>query len=524
MFRWMSIGVMVLSWTVISAQSPYFPTGHYAERAVLKFEARLGADFNDLHSAIRPVSRKDVHLLYRDESPVGASPLWRDLRLENNEWIQYPNPTDSTYKPQPASDHPILNWFYRSPAHFLEVYRNDFYLQIDPMIHFQGGRLDDHRGLTRNKRGLRLVGGIDGKIGLYADIVESQVRYAPYINARIRRFDAIPGEGLFKEYNSDVFDVRGGYDFLNSRAHIAFPLTKHISTQFGYGRHFFGFGKRSLLLSDHANNYTYLAINTRVWKLHYKNIFGQLHAVSPENTAPNALLPKKYIAAHYLSFKGIENLEIGLYEAVVFSRENGFEWTYLIPVILYRTVEQGLGSPDNVILGFNFGYRPIDRLRLYSQVVLDEFVFDEWFGDNRDWWGNKAGWQLGIQYYDLLGASNWDGQIEWNTVRPYTYTHRDSSSNYVHYNQPLAHPLGANFSEFIISLDGRIDASWSMSTYLIRQRYGDDPPGQNFGSNLLKSSDTRVGDYDQTMFQGIDTERWIVGGMLYYRLFPGGVL
>src|SRR5690606_39927513 len=41
-----------------------------------------------------------------------------------------------------------------------------------------------------------------------------------------------------------------------------------------------------------------------------------------------------------------------------------------------------------------------------------------------------------------------------STLFPYTtlfrsYSHFDSTSNYTHYNQPMAHPLGAGFIEFL---------------------------------------------------------------------------
>lgn len=523
--RWIGIGLFLCIAGMLSAQSPYFPTGHAAEGLMLKYSPRVSSEALPLHTAIRPVRRTDAHrlnqLLY--EKNALRPPGLRDLWLQNNEWLQYPE-ADSSYYPRPASEHPVFDRFYRSPAHFLEVYREDFYVQVDPILHLEGGGLEDHTGLILNRRGARITAGIDGKVGVYADIVETQARFAPYVNDRIDETGAIPGQGLFKEYQSDVFDIRNGYDFLNSRAHISFAFTDHINTRIGYGNHFIGYGQRSLLLSDYANNYPYLAINTRIWKFHYKNIFAQLQAASPEDTEPNALLPKKYIAAHYLGFKAGDDLELGLFESVVFSRQNGFEWTYLVPVLFYRTAEQGLGSPDNVVLGFNLGYTPTDRLRLYGQIALDEFVFDEWFTDNEDWWGNKAGVQAGLQYYDVFGIEHWDVQAEWNTVRPYTYTYGDSSSTYVHYNQPLAHPLGANFREILLKTDGWIGQKWKISTYLLHQRFGDDPEGKNFGGNLLKSSDTRVGNFGQELFQGIDTRRWIAGGVLGYRLFPGTFL
>ena len=40
-------------------------------------------------------------------------------------------------------------------------------------------------------------------------------------------------------------------------------------------------------------------------------------------------------------------------------------------------------------------------------------------------------------------------QGEFNYVRPYTYSHGSPQQSYTHYNQPLAHPLGANFKEAV---------------------------------------------------------------------------
>ena len=46
-------------------------------------------------------------------------------------------------------------------------------------------------------------------------------------------------------------------------------------------------------------------------------------------------------------------------------------------------------------------------------------------------------------------------QIEYNRVRPYTYSHNTIVLNYGHNNQSMAHLWGANFSEAILN--------WSLS-------------------------------------------------------------
>jgi len=39
--------------------------------------------------------------------------------------------------------------------------------------------------------------------------------------------------------------------------------------------------------------------------------------------------------------------------------------------------------------------------------------------------------------------------VEFNYIRPYTYQHESEYTNYQHYGQPLAHPMGANLTEVL---------------------------------------------------------------------------
>ena len=64
-------------------------------------------------------------------------------------------------------------------------------------------------------------------------------------------------------------------------------------------------------------------------------------------------------------------------------------------------------------------------------------------------WTNKQAVQGGIKYINALGIPNLDLQGEVNIIRPFTYMNYDSTTNFTHYNQPLAHPLGANVKEMI---------------------------------------------------------------------------
>ncbi|MDX5438094.1 MAG: hypothetical protein LPK03_12910, partial [Pontibacter sp.] len=250
----------------------------------------------------------------------------------------------------------------------------------------------------------------------------------------------VPHEGFWKDFKED------GTDFITARGYLNYALSKHVEVQLGHDRHFIGDGYRSLIYSDYAPPAFFLKLNTKVWKLHYMNLFQEL---IPVFNRRDELYPKKYMAMHRLGVNVTDNFNFGLFEQIVFARGKGrFELQYLNPVIFYRSVEHGLGSPDNAMLGCDFRWNLWNRVQLYGQVLLDEFVLDQVKSGN-GWWGNKFGGQIGAKYIDAFGISNLDLQGEVNAIRPYTYQYEDEFSNFQHYRQPLAHPIGANLVELV---------------------------------------------------------------------------
>ena len=93
-------------------------------------------------------------------------------------------------------------------------------------------------------------------------------------------------------------------------------------------------------------------------------------------------------------------------------------------------------------------------------------------------------------------------QIESNRVRPYTYSHYDSATNYTHYNQFLAHPLGANFQEFIGIAKYQPAPKWYINVRGIYYYQGLDSAGLNFGGNPFELYQTRNGDYGHYVGSG----------------------
>ena len=489
---------------------------YYLRRDIADYAMRVDTNFEDL--SILDV--KDLNYIFRDNNE------WLELKAfpttvvglkEGEESIEKMSQTGQRYF---TRESPILKYFYHTPANFYEVHTKHFHLKINPMIDFKMGQdSEDPELVFLNRRGIEVRGGIDDRIFFYSNIVESQARFPSYVNRRVQQDKAIPSQGFYKTYKSTIFDISNGYDYLNSESYMGFNVTKHVGIQLGYGKNKIGEGERSLLLSDFANNYLYLKFNTRVWKFHYQNIFAELSPITVSDRRGNNLLPKKYMAAHYLNFNLTKNLTVGIYEAVMFGRNNNFEFQYLNPLIFYRTVEGFIGSPDNVLLGSNIKWNLFNQFQLYGQFILDEFKFDELFIERRGWWANKYGIQAGVKYIDVIGIDHLDAQIEYNRARPFTYTHRDSSASYSHYNQPLAHPLGANFEELLLKLRYQPFQKLVVDSRIIFMNYGEDTAIENWGSNVLTTHLTRVLDFGNEIGQGVKTNTLLIGLDVSYQLY-----
>ncbi|HTD93531.1 MAG TPA: hypothetical protein VK644_06960 [Chitinophagaceae bacterium] len=396
----------------------------------------------------------------------------RSARMNNLEYLGAEE--RQTYQ----SKKPILKNFYTTPASLYEVHVKDFDLAINPVIQYVISKeKDNDQSLFLNTRGLTLRGKIANKIGFAAYLTDNQERDPAYVQQYIGQRHAVPGNGSFKE-----FKALGGVDYFDARGYITFNVAKYIDVVFGYDKNFIGNGYRSMFLSDFGSNYLFLKLNTRIWKLNYQNIFMELQ--NADSRVGDKLIGKKYASVHHLDVAVTKWLNIGLFEAVVFGRPNRFDFSYLNPIIFYRSIEQQNGSFDNSVAGFDVKANIAHKFQVYGQFLLDEFNLAQ-VRAKTGWWANKWAIQIGAKYIDAFNIKNLDLQFEHNRVRPFTYSHNDSVANYTHYNQPLAHPLMANFQEFIGIARYRPAPKWLVQAKAIYYQQGRDSSNISYGSNIF---------------------------------------
>ena len=512
--RYTLIFVLVLTLNELTAQSTDIPLNSWAYPVLDEWDVK---GETGVFTEIKPISRRYFSEKSEEISWVKSKADEFDLVYIRLETREYQDSVEGLSKP-------LFNTFFKYPSDVYSYSDKDFDLHVNPVVVLGAAR--DIQGtfdevLFENYRGLELRGTIDDKVSFYTMLTENQARYADFIQDVTDTTIAVPYEGFWKQYNDT------GVDFLRAQAYIDINATKHITAQFGYGKHFIGDGKRSLILSDVGNNYPYLRLNTRIWKLQYTNLFAQL--VGQTQGGDFGLLgtgsfTKKYLASHHLSMKVLPNLTLGLFESVIYgdSAQN-LKIEYLNPLIFYRALEQQDGSSDNVLLGLDFKWNLFKTISLYGQLVIDELIVSEAFGD-AGWWGNKQAFQIGAKYFDVLGINDLNAQVELNRVRPYVYSHENNYTSYSHYNMALAHPLGANFQEVLFSMNYRPFARWRISADVLLASYGNDLGNASYGRDIMKSYNRRPADYGNELLQGDETDLTMIHGKLTYHFWYNAML
>lgn len=478
------------------AQTTYLQLGQEDYHLLDRLETRQGFLDRNLFLANKPVARKgEVSFLesVRD-ADVGDGVGNGGIGLTNIDHYNIAHAISVSGEWASNGDAAIdsrLPWFggafYKKQPDMLHVKTPNFFLAGNPVLSgtgFAENATASNGTFFSSSRGVEIRACVADKIGLYTYFADNQEQFPTpvqrYIENRWAPFTAVPG--------ADYYQHSAGsktYDYLQARGYVDFAVIADVlNVTAGYDKHFIGDGYRSLFLSDFSAPATFLRLNTRIWKLNYQNLYMEL---TPQYVrGGDRQLPHKYATMHHLSINATRWLNIGFFESTIFSRGNRFEFSYMNPVILYRSIERANGSPDNVNLGLNFKAIVAQHLQFYGQILFDEFQSKEIFS-SRGSRNNKYAIQFGGKWFDAFTIRNLDLHGEMNFVRPFTYSHYDSEANYTHYNQPLAHPLGAGFAEFIGIARYQPVRNLYLSVKTMYYRQGLDSLGANFGSNPFQS-------------------------------------
>lgn len=457
----------------------------------------------NLFQNVRPYSRKDISLIYLDLIQNDSN--FKDknysdylkLELHDNNFCELQNKTIKTN-----------GYFYPNPSSLAEVNQDYVQLSLNPIWELKAGRESTNENIIyHNLRGAELKATLGGKVHLYTQITENQLRPFQYVTDYSQGFNG-QNQYNFNPYYTYWKDINNGkgFDFSNAIGYLEYSPSSHLSLMMGHDRNHYGYGYRSLLLGDNGAPYFQLKMNAKIWKLHYQAMFAEF--TGQYFRSGDKILPKKYGAFHLLSYKPTKKLEFGVYEGIIFHRDNGFELNYLNPVIFYHSIEHAVGSSDNVMMGAQAKFQPNTHTQFYTQFLLDDLQVGQMLKGS-GWWGNKYGIQLGSKFINIANINTLDAQLEVNMVRPYTYSHYANDTNeildnFTHYNQPLAHPFGANFVELMGRISYKPLPKLRLELYYNYNERGQDSAGLLMGNNIFSNTayPAIAREYDNSVLQG----------------------
>jgi len=328
----------------------------------------------------------------------------------------------------------------------------------------------------------------------------------------ISHFDYLSGNhnALLNEYQDSLLIFPGfGTDKSRLQYNLKYYVNKFITADVGKGKHFIGNGYRSLLLSAEHSPYPYLKLTTEFGRVRYYNLFTTFLDI--QNPIQGR---KKHSSIHFLDFRLTNNINIGVFEGVLWQAKDenynrGYDVEYLNPIIFFRPVEFSKHSPDNVLMGATFNAKYF-ATTLYGQVLLDDLNISRQKDRDEEYSGgffqNKFAYQLGIKS-SFKGVN---ALLEYNQAQPYTYAHKEPMQSYTHMNQALSHPLGANFKE-VVALANYSKEKWRFNVKLTLAKVGLDSAHTHYGQNIFASDFDAQGEDKQYSYgnfngQGVSTQ------------------
>ena len=376
----------------------------------------------------------------------------------------------------------LPDFLYRNARNMFSLQNRGARVYVDP-IFYHDWTFNDTDTLSRpdrvyqNTTGFTVWGTLGSRLGFFLDARDTRewgTRDYPH-GARLtwERFGHAAGYGTHVYHDETI-----AYLLLN---------LPYVEVELGKNNNRWGAGRTgALALSDYATSYDQIKLSSHFWRARFTYVHGFLRQYPPitereyvVNGVTRRIFSNKFLAAHRFEVRPWRWLQIGVHETVIYG-ERGVELAYLNPINFYRSAEHFLGDRDNAMMGLDLELRPRRGIRLYAELLLDDFSVSR-LGDN--WYGNKTAWLAGAHLTNPLGIRNSDWRFEVVHIEPYVYSHTFPINRYENYGSALGHWAGPNsqviFGEWLYWLNRR----WQFRLQAIHHLHGANPADRNVGGD-----------------------------------------
>lgn len=362
--------------------------------------------------------------------------------------------------------------------------RERFAFSLQPVYGLQVIETDDERGnISQFTGGFRVEIGYDSRLyGMvdFRDITEAG--NGPYSSRAALYEDNVPNVEL-------KGDAGTSYDISESMFQY---YGRNLAVTAGRGRHKWGPGYfGGLLLNSYAPPFDYARFDAEFSGINYTFLHGFLESITPADTLytnpdgrPRTINAQKYLSAQRLEFSPRYNLLLAFSQAVIYG-DRGLQLGYLTPLNFLYSVQHSNDDKDNLLISFDGKWRPIQGLKLYGEVLLDDVLVSDLFQGTGN---SKNAYTVGV--HGILPRPVWDRfdvRVEYTKIRPFVYSHFFEVNTYSHWTSPLGYTREPN-SEFINLGMGASFYPLYLFIGYSRQNHGANTEDKNVGGSIYEAN------------------------------------
>jgi len=215
----------------------------------------------------------------------------------------------------------------------------------------------------------------------------------------------------------------------------------------------------------------------------------RLDGLSPERDSV-AQFENRYFAAHRLDVHLSTRIRVGFFETAIFGGPGRqLDLYFLNPILFYHASQLNDGPDDNTYLGFDFAVKPMVGVKLYGQMMVDDYQLDNRTQSDQE--PNEYGLLFGGYWADVL--PQFDVKAEYSKVTNRTFNQYHPRNRYLYKGELIGGALGNDYDLWGLTALYWVRPELQVSANLSQYRQGEGQVDQTWDQPWLDVT----GDYSE---------------------------
>ena len=241
-------------------------------------------------------------------------------------------------------------------------------------------------------------------------------------------------------------------------------------------------GPRSSLVLASGSSMDGLACAYTWGRLTLSYRLARLDGLNPEDDEVTQF-ENRFLAAHRLDLHLSDRIRLGFFESAIFGGPGRqVELYYLNPILFFHASQLNDGTDDNTLLGFDYTIKPGRGLKIYGQVLVDDYQVDDHAQSDRE--PNQVGWITGFYAADIVPGL--DLKTEYARVPNWTFNQPLPRNRYLYKDEPIGAAPGNDYDRMDLALLRWFGPELFTAARFSRHRQGEGAPTADWTAPWLE--------------------------------------